>query len=115
MNFPAQASGADLMRLVSIAACESGLTIAVPVHDAFWLLTPISELDTAIARMMEIMTKASTVLTGGLPIGVEVAAIVRWPNCLGDVRKDNAKGQAMWKEIRGLVDTLQLKKEASHG
>ena len=115
MNFPAQAAGADLMRLVSIAACESGLTVAAPVHDAFWVLTPISELDATIERMTEIMTKTSTILTGGLPIGVEVAAVVCWPNCLGDVRKNDAKGQAMWKEIRGLVDDLLSKKVASHG
>jgi hypothetical protein len=28
---------------------------------------------------------------------------VRWPDCLGDVRKEKAKGQALWTEIKGLV------------
>ena len=112
-NYLAQGGGADLMRLVSIAAHESGLTIAAPVHDAFWLLAPISELDDTVERMKTIMTMASTVLTGGLPIGIEVEAVVRWPNCLGDVRDDKKKGQAMWKEIRGLIDTGL--KEKSHG
>jgi hypothetical protein len=49
------------------------------------------------------MVKASKVITGGLEIPVEVSAVVRWPQCLGDVRKPDAKGQAMWTEIRQLI------------
>jgi len=113
MNFPAQAGGGDVMQLVSIAATECGITIAAPVHDAFWILAPLDELDTTIARMTEIMTEAGR-LVAGIPIRVKVEAIVRWPQCLGDVRKPDAKGQAMWCEVRDLIRNGDLRK-VSHG
>jgi hypothetical protein len=113
MNFLAQAGGGDVMRLVSIVATECGITIAAPVHDAFWILAPLDELDTTIARMSEIMTEAGR-LVAGIPIRVKVEAVVRWPQCLGDVRKPDAKGQAIWCEVRELVRDGGLQK-VSHG
>src|SRR5262249_22934615 len=114
MNFMAPAGGSDVMRLVSIVATECGITIAAPVHDAFWILAPLDEVDPTIARMTEIMVAAGR-LVAGIPIRVKVAAVVRWPQCLGDVRKPDAKGQAMWCEIRELVRNGELRKETSHG
>jgi hypothetical protein len=114
MNFPAQAGGSDVMRLVSIVATECGIIIAAPVHDAFWILAPLDELDATIARMTEIMTEAGKLVTGGLPIRVKVEAVVRWPHCLGDVRAPDAKGQAMWCEVRELIRNGSLQK-VSHG
>jgi hypothetical protein len=113
MNFPAQAGGSDVMRLAAVVATECGITIAAPVHDAFWILAPLDELDTTIARMTEIMTEAGR-LVAGIPIRVKVAAVVRWPQCLGDVRAPDAKGQAMWREVRELVRNGGLQK-VSHG
>jgi hypothetical protein len=113
MNFLAQAGGSDVMRLVSIVATECGIPTAAPVHDAFWILVPLDELDTTIARMSEIMTEAGR-LVAGIPIRVKVEAVVRWPQCLGDVRKPDDKGQAMWREVRELVCNGGLQKVA-HG
>jgi hypothetical protein len=105
MNFPAQGSGADMMRIAAIAAIEAGIRICCPIHDAFWIMAPTDELDMAIKRMREIMIQASIAVTGGLPIEVSVEHVVRWPHCLGEVRKPpDAKGQAMWTEIKGLVN-----------
>jgi DNA polymerase family A len=109
MNFMAQAGGGDVMRLVSIVATECGIIIAAPVHDAFWILAPLDKLDATIARMTEIMIEAGKLVTGGLPIRVKVGAVVRWPQCLGDVRAPNARGQAMWCEVRDLVRNGGLK------
>jgi DNA polymerase I-like protein with 3'-5' exonuclease and polymerase domains len=113
MNFLAQAGGSDVMRLVSIVATECGITIAAPVHDAFWILAPLDELDSTIARMTEIMTEAGRQVAG-IPIRIKVEAVVRWPQCLGDVRKPDAKGQAMWCEVRDLIRNGDLRK-VSHG
>ena len=113
MNFLAQAGGADVMQLVSIVATECGIPVAAPVHDAFWILVPLDELDTTIARMIEIMTEAGR-LVAGIPIRVKVEAVVRWPQCLGDVRAPDAKGQAMWREVLELVRNGELQK-VSHG
>ena len=85
--------GADMTRLAAIAGHEAGIHICAPVHDAFWITAPLSELDDAIATMSSIMVRASKVITGGLEIPVEISAEVRWPQCLGDVRKSDAKGR----------------------
>jgi hypothetical protein len=103
MNYMQQAGGADMMRLAAIAGHEAGIRICAPVHDAFWITAPLSELDDAIATMSRLMVRASAAITGGLEIPVEVSAVVRWPDCLGDVRKPDAKGQAMWLEVRDLI------------
>jgi hypothetical protein len=110
MNFPAQAGGSDVMRLVSIVATECGIIIAAPVHDAFWILAPLDELDATVARMTDIMTEAGKLVTGGLPIRVKVEAVVRCPHCLGDVRAPDAKGQAMWCEVHKLIRNGALQK-----
>ena len=102
MNYMAQASGADCMRIASIAAAEAGIRVCCSVHDSFWILAPLDELDVTVARMVDIMTRAGTAVTGGLPIGVEVKAIVRWPHSLGDVRAE--KDQRMWVEVRELMN-----------
>jgi hypothetical protein len=118
MNFPMQAGGADCMRLAAIAAHEAGIHICVPVHDAFWIMAPLAELDDAIATMTRIMVRAGNVITGGLDLPVEVSAVVRYPQCLGDVRKPEAKGQALWVEIKNLIDSgalLDLKIEDRKG
>jgi DNA polymerase-1 len=103
LNFPAQASGADCMRLAAIAAVEAGIRICAVVHDAFWITAPLPDLDDAIVTMTRIMIRAGNVITGGLDIPLGVKAVVRYPQCLGDVRKPDAKGQAMWTEIKDLV------------
>src|SRR5262249_14160042 len=104
LNYPAQANGEDCMRGAAIAAYEMGIRIAAPAHDAFWIMAPLSELADTIAAMTEIMIAADRAVAG-VNIPVEVAAEVRWPHCLGDVRKDKAKGQAMWNEIQALLDS----------
>jgi DNA polymerase-1 len=103
MNYMHQASGSDTMRLAAIAGREAGIRICCPIHDAFAIMAPLNELGDAIETMARIMVRASAVITGGLEIPVEKSFEVRWPDCLGDVRKPKAKGQALWIEIRDLV------------
>ena len=91
------------MCLAAIAGREAGIRICCPIHDAFAIMAPLNELGDAIETMARIMVRASAVITGGLEIPVEKSFEVRWPDCLGDVRKPKAKGQALWIEIRDLV------------
>jgi DNA polymerase I len=117
-NYPVQATAADMMRLAAIAAHEARVHVCAPVHDAFWVAAPLNELDQTIATMTEIMLRASRA-TIGLTIPVELATTVRWPQCLGDSRKADAKGQTMWLEVQQLIRTgvLQPKEErqVAHG
>jgi DNA polymerase I len=102
-NYLHQAGGADMLRLSAVTGAAAGVVAIAPVHDSLWIMAPIRELDDAIATMSRLMVRASAVVTGGLEIPVEVSAKVCWPNCLGDVRHDDDKGQALWLEIKGLV------------
>jgi hypothetical protein len=103
MNFPAQAGGADIMRIAAIAATEAGIAVCAPVHDAFWIKAPAQEIDDVIAQMTTIMKRASEAVTGGLTIGVTAETVIRSPHCLGDIRKANDKGYAMWAEVKDLI------------
>jgi DNA polymerase I len=107
LNFPAQAGGADCMRIAGIAAYEAGIRICVPVHDAFWIMAPLDELDDGIATMTQIMVRAGNAVAG-IDLPVEVTAEVRYPDCLGDVRKPQAKGQPLWAEIKNLIGSGAL-------
>jgi hypothetical protein len=102
MNFMAQAGGADAMRITSIAAMEAGIKVCASVHDAFWILAPDDNVDSIVERMRDIMMQAGTAVTGGLPIAVSVAAVVRGRN-FGACRKPGAKGHAMWAEVQELL------------
>jgi DNA polymerase-1 len=106
LNYQHQAGGADCMRLAAIAAHEAGIQLVAPVHDAFWIAAPLAELDDAIATMAEIMVRAGRAVAG-VDIRVKKSADVWWPQCLGDTREPNAKGQAMWSEIKNLLQELQ--------
>ena len=106
MAWPAQSAGADLMRIVTIAATEAGLEVACPVHDGFMIVSPLSRLDDDIAHMRAIMTRASMVVTGGMPIRVDCVP-VRFPDRYADPR-----GQAMWGRIMGLLARRLTEKAA---
>jgi DNA polymerase I len=97
MNWPVQSAASDLMRMVCIAATEAGIEVAAPVHDGFLIVAPLDRLHDESERMKAIMIQASTIVTGGLPINVEVEA-VSFPDRYMDER-----GRAMWDRVIGLL------------
>jgi hypothetical protein len=107
LNYPAQANGAECMRIAAIAAHEAGIQVCAPAHDAFWIMAPLAELDETIAAMTEIMLKAGRAVAG-ITIPVDVSYVVKWPQCLGDVRKGKDKGHAMWVEVQELIGSGDL-------
>src|SRR5262249_15834900 len=104
MNYPAQAGGADAMRIATIAAVEAGIQVCCSVHDAFWIMALTSEIDDAITTMADIMVRAGAAVSGGLPIPVTVEDVVHGPQNLGEVRRSKAKGPDMWSEVWALID-----------
>jgi DNA polymerase I len=109
-NYLHQAGGADMLRLSAVAGAAAGIINIAPVHDSLWIMAPLKELDDAIATMASLMVRSSAVVTGGLEIPVEVSAKVCWPNCLGDVRRNDDKGQALWLEIKELVHDIMRRR-----
>ena len=92
MNWPIQSAGADLMRVVCIAATEVEIEVACPVHDAFLIVSPLDRLDQDVEHMREILARASEVVTGGLRIRVD-AKIVRAGRYMDE------RGSAMWDRV----------------
>jgi hypothetical protein len=103
-NFPAQASGADAMRIAAIAATEAGIRVCAPVHDAFWILAPIDQIDQTIVQMQDFMTRAGAAVSGGLPITASVKFKVLAPANLGAVRRLGDRGFEMWAEVQALLN-----------
>jgi hypothetical protein len=83
MNFPAQAHGADWMRVVMIAATEAGILVCASAHDGFLITAPVERLEADIECMTLIMQAASEALFG-IPMFVDCDKHARavWPNRL---------------------------------
>jgi DNA polymerase I-like protein with 3'-5' exonuclease and polymerase domains len=114
MNYLAQASGADAMRVAAIAATEAGHAVCCSVHDSFKILTPLERLDRTVKEMGEIMRMAGAAVTGVLEIPAEVKSIVRSPQRLADTWTAKDRGLRTWVEIQARLDSGELEK-ASDG
>ena len=69
LNFPMQANGAELMRLVIIRASTAGLRLIGCAHDSFLIEdTHRRESKGPSRRLQEIMRKASRDLLGGFEL-----------------------------------------------
>lgn len=97
-NFPAQAHGAEMLRLACCLATEAGLEVCAPVHDALLLAAPLDRLDDHVARLRGCMAEASRVVLDGFEIGTD-AKLVRWPDRYVDER-----GVEMWTRVMRLLD-----------
>ena len=107
-NFPLQAAGADIMRLAACGIVEAGIKLLAPVHDAFLIEAPLSELDEAVALTREIMAEASAAALGGvrLKTGMDEGDIIRHPDRFMDER-----GAATWEKIIKLLEAEEGGKE----
>jgi hypothetical protein len=104
-NFKHQSGGADMLRIAAVAAHEAGILVIAMVHDAFWIMAPVAELDDAVTTMKRIMTRAGEEVAG-IPIGVEESARVLWPDSLGDVRERARRSDdspSLWRQVQELV------------
>jgi len=90
------------MRLAAIAATESGIEVCAPVHDAFLIAAPLEVLDEHVSRMRELMTKASLVITGSVPIRTD-AKTIRFPDRYVDDEEVD-----MWNLVVQLADIPEL-------
>lgn len=93
MNFPMQATGAEILRLAGVVACAEGIEVCAPVHDAYLIHAPLDRLEDDVRAMREIMTEAGRAVANGVSIRTE-AKIVRFPDRYVD---DGAA--PMWNRI----------------
>ena len=111
MNYMAQGAGAECMRIVAIAATESGIQVCAPVHDAFWILAPLDEVDRTIEAMRGLMERAGAMVSGGLTITASMKFKILSPLNLGQTRGPNDHGSATWNEVHRLLAAGDLKRQ----
>jgi hypothetical protein len=96
-NFPMQANGSEMLRLVCCLATERGIEVCAPIHDAVLICAPLDRLEADIAEMRAIMAEASRVVLGGFELHTDVN-VVRFPDRYLDPR-----GAVMWDRVMELI------------
>jgi DNA polymerase-1 len=86
-----------MMRVAAIAATEARLEVCAPVHDAFLIAAPLERLDSDVATMRALMSRAGRAVTGGLDVRTD-AEVVCWPDRFMD-----PKGAAMWNRVISML------------
>jgi DNA polymerase family A len=102
MDFPAQANGAEIMRLAASMLVEAGYAVGGVVHDAFMLTIPLDSLQPQIAGAKRIMERASEAVLDGYTCFVD-DAIFPYPTHYQD-----GKGQKMWQTITRFLSQLEV-------
>jgi hypothetical protein len=90
-NFPAQAHGAEMLRLACNWIVEDGIELCCPIHDAVLVEAGVSEIDAVVARTREHMADAGRAVLGGFEVKTD-AEIIRFPDRYMDPR-----GVEMWQ------------------
>ena len=96
-NFPCQANGAEMLRLVCCLALERGVSVVAPIHDAMLVEGLEWEIEDAVAETREAMAEASAVILDGFRLRSD-AKIVRWPDRYMDDR-----GREFWGRVIALL------------
>jgi hypothetical protein len=104
-NFLMQANAAEMLRIAMVYAMEMGVQVIAPVHDAFLIQAPESEIDRHVALMQEAMEIASRIVLDGFPLRSEVQQVIRYPDRFVD-----EKGAETW---RWLLESLGRLKAAA--
>ena len=108
-NFPAQANGAEILRVAMIALVESGIGVCAPVHDAVLIEGPLGEIDQTVEVSRAIMETASRTVLSGFTIRTD-CKIVRYPDRYSDPR-----GKEVWVRICEILETLEKQNAQNPG
>jgi DNA polymerase-1 len=105
-NWPVQAAGADVLRIACIWATRHGIRLLAPVHDAVLIEAPLDRIEADVARMQEIMRRASRIVLNADPAGTQElrtdAKIIAYPGRYRDPR-----GGAIWARVLELLEQQQ--------
>ena len=73
-----QANGAEMLRIACCLACERGVEVCAPVHDAVLVIGPIDRIEADVTKMRTAMAEASRLVLAGFELGTDVK-VVRHP------------------------------------
>jgi DNA polymerase-1 len=98
-NFPAQAHGAEMLRLACCLIVESGIRLCCPIHDAVLIEAREDEIDAVVERTRRCMAQASRDVLGGFEVQTD-AEIFHYPDRYMDTRR----GKPMWDLMMEMRD-----------
>jgi hypothetical protein len=96
-NFPAQANGAEMLRLACCFATERGLEVCAPIHDAVLICSPLERLEAEIAAMRAAMAEASRIVLNGFELRSDAQRVL-YPDRYSDPR-----GERMWSKVMEVI------------
>jgi hypothetical protein len=94
MNFPLQAHGADILRIVCCELTERGYNVCFPLHDSVGVEVPLGCENDAVIQIESIMIEAAGYLGTQVPIRVE-SKILR----PGERYLDSPSAQTEWDSV----------------
>lgn len=97
-NFPAQANGAEMLRLAIIKMHEKGVQVAAPIHDAVLIEGPLEKVDEIVGTVQASMREASKIILNGFELESDVK-IVKSP----DRYMDEERGLSFWNNVMSLI------------
>jgi hypothetical protein len=106
LNYPMQANGAELMRLVIVRASAAGLRLIGCAHDSFMIEAPIATIEQEVARLQEIVRQASRDLFGGFELRADCKPardIVKFPARFVD-KREIEDGMCHWNRLTALIN-----------
>ena len=101
-NFPAQAHGAEMLRLACCLISEHGIQLCCPVHDAVVVEADAEDIDDVVERTRQCMAEASRGVLGGFEVKTDVE-IVRYPDRYSDPR-----GERMWELMTEMLEGSEI-------
>jgi DNA polymerase I len=104
LNFPMQANGAELMRLVIIRAGAAGLSLIRCAHDSFLIEDTIDRIEQSVVEIQNIMRQASRDLLNGLELRADCKPwdIVCYPDRFVD-KREREDGMRHWNRLMTLI------------
>ena len=98
LNWPMQASGAEMLRLACIGLTEAGMGLCAPIHDAVLVEAPSDDAEGAAEAVRDRMRQAGRLVMGGLDIRSDIQIIP-----FGE-RYADERGAKMWQTIMRMLD-----------
>jgi DNA polymerase family A len=116
LNFPMQANGGELMRLVIVRGGMSGLRLIGCAHDSFLIEDTIDRIEGSVAELQAIMRQASRDLLDGFELRADCkpSDIVRYPNRFKD-KREREDGMRHWNRMMALIAEEEDGQFSDHG
>lgn len=106
LNFPMQATCAEILRWACIYATEDGIEVLAPVHDALLVGGPAEQIEEIVKQTQAHMDRASELVLG-FAMRTD-AKIIKYPDRFMDRR-----GVDTWNNIMQLLDEVEKEAEAA--